>query len=150
MSACRKCGDDLTPGGNWGSTAAKKHDYICRGCVSDAGRAYYRANREHVLTAVKTYRDAHKEQLANYRLQYHYGITAAKYNAMLEVQGGCCAICGKTPEENERKLSVDHDHATGEVRGLLCSNCNRGIGLLQDSPELCELAVLYLKTPTGV
>jgi hypothetical protein len=62
-------------------------------------------------------------------------------------QKGCCAICGV--HQNERSdgkdLAVDHDHETGEVRGLLCTNCNTGIGQLQEDPEVLLKAIEYLK-----
>lgn len=53
------------------------------------------------------------------------GFTAEAYDAMLEAQGGGCAICGNPPKS--RRLHVDHDHKTGAVRGLLCHRCNRGL-----------------------
>lgn len=70
---------------------------------------------------------------------------------MLEAQGGGCAICGTPP--NGRRLSVDHDHSCcpgvktcGKcVGGLLCNRCNVGIGNLQDSPEILERALAYLR-----
>lgn len=62
---------------------------------------------------------------------------------MLAAQGGVCAICGET-NASGRDLSVDHDHETGEIRQLLCSNCNTGIGLLKDNPELLIKASAYL------
>jgi hypothetical protein len=81
-----------------------------------------------------------------------YGIGAVQYAALLEAQGGGCAICGGT-NESGRAMAVDHDHsccagqrACGNcVRGLLCSNCNMGIGLLRDDPERLEAAAVYLR-----
>lgn len=75
-----------------------------------------------------------------------YGITRDKYRALYFHQQGVCAICGE-PERTERNalLAVDHDHVTGQVRGLLCSHCNRAIGLLRDDPEVIERAALYVK-----
>ncbi len=61
---------------------------------------------------------------------------------MLAAQGGVCAIC-KTPPNGVR-LSVDHDHKTAAVRGLLCAPCNTGIGMLRDSPMLLAMAEEYL------
>ena len=65
---------------------------------------------------------------------------------MLRGQGGVCAICKRT-ETNPRydHLGVDHDHNTGQVRGLLCSMCNQALGMLSDSPEILEEAVAYLR-----
>lgn len=92
----------------------------------------------------KKYRGKDRRLDANLRYRYD-GFTLVEYDAMLEGQGGCCAICGKTPAENNRRLATDHNHETGEVRGLLCDNCNRALGLLQDSPEVCRRAMLYLR-----
>lgn len=76
-------------------------------------------------------------------LRRNYGLTTEEYKAMLHKQQGCCAICHKP--DPERRLSVDHDHTTGKVRGLLCCACNRAIGSLNDDPALCLAASEYLK-----
>jgi len=79
-----------------------------------------------------------------------YGITLEDYEEMHNRQGGVCAICDK-PEQviqnsKLRLLSVDHDHLTGKVRGLLCSNCNRAIGLLNDDADVLKRAIRYLQS----
>ena len=71
-----------------------------------------------------------------------YDITADEYDEMLGCQDGGCKICGKSFERV--KLAVDHDHNTGKVRGILCENCNRGLGMFKDDPELLKSAVQYL------
>ena len=73
------------------------------------------------------------------RLMTLYGITLAQYASMLKRQGGRCAICGRPPKR--RNLDVDHDHATGRVRGLLCFNCNKyvvGKNTLETARLVCE------------
>ncbi len=80
-------------------------------------------------------------QHANWIKQY--GLTPEDYQALMEAQEGKCALCRKECSSGNR-LSVDHNHDTGRVRGLLCRNCNRGIGLLQESPEILQRAVGYL------
>jgi len=79
-----------------------------------------------------------------------YNLTQEDYTDLLEAQGGACAIC-RRPESvidsrtgEPRNLSVDHDHITGRVRGLLCGRCNRGLGQFADSPEMLRLAAQYL------
>jgi hypothetical protein len=84
------------------------------------------------------------------RLKSKFGITLDDYNKMLEAQEGVCAICGE-PERMMRKgtlrhLCVDHDHATGAVRGLLCASCNKAIGLMEDDTERLVAAAEYLDT----
>lgn len=77
-------------------------------------------------------------------LRRTYGITLEQYNQMLEDQDGVCAICGKPDEVEGRRMAVDHNHDTGEVRGLLCGTCNRGLGNFQDNIEMLEKAKDYL------
>lgn len=81
------------------------------------------------------------------QLYRNYGITLDDYDRMYEKQNGVCAICN-LPQLSKRntRLCVDHDHDTGEVRGLLCDSCNRGIGLLKDDPRLLERAAQYIRT----
>lgn len=70
-----------------------------------------------------------------------YGLTLDDYNDMVEAQGGKCAICGIAPEY---LLRVDHDHATGAVRQLLCIKCNLALGYVNDNPELALRVSDYL------
>lgn len=91
-----------------------------------------------------------KNSLSKYRepeLRKKYGISLADYEAMLQSQDGGCAIC-HVPEKEAHKASeylcVDHDHATGKVRGLLCSDCNRGLGCFRDTPALLTESAKYL------
>lgn len=97
-------------------------------------------------------RAANPDYHKNMFLKRNYGISIDRYNEMLANQGGCCAICAKA-EANEIRgkvvsLAVDHDHATGAVRALLCSSCNTALGLFNDNAELLAKArdyVLYHK-----
>jgi len=66
---------------------------------------------------------------------------------MLTVQNGQCAICGTNdPGGGYKNFAVDHNHISGEVRGLLCTRCNRGLGLFKDDPVLTQLATNYLRS----
>jgi hypothetical protein len=94
-----------------------------------------------------------KQKRKNY-LKKIYGIDENQYDLMLEKNNGGCHVCGKTKQENGGKnLSIDHDHlccpgkkSCGScVRGLLCDNCNRAMGLLKDNPELASNLVVYMK-----
>jgi hypothetical protein len=77
-----------------------------------------------------------------------YGQTLAEYERLAAAQGNVCALCGRTqrpvPGVNRVTLSVDHDHRTGRVRGLLCNDCNRGLGLLGDDPVSLRRALAYV------
>ena len=78
------------------------------------------------------------------KLKKNYGLSIADYNAMLEKQKGKCLVCGQY-----RKLVVDHCHEKGHVRGLLCSDCNAGLGFFRDNPTVLQTAITYLKERTG-
>ena len=113
----------------------------CRSCVSSY-MAEYNARPEQKLRAWQ----------GNLT---RYGMTPPEYEAMLEAQGGLCAIC-EQPETSKRggvvrRLAVDHCHETGEVRGLLCNNCNRALGMFGDSPATLAGAIAYLeaRVPAG-
>jgi hypothetical protein len=69
-----------------------------------------------------------------------FGLTREEVKAKKEAVGNRCEICG----DLVGRLVVDHNHATGEVRGILCTNCNSGIGKLKDSPSVLEAAIAYL------
>ena len=71
-----------------------------------------------------------------------YGISVEDFTTLLRQQGGGCAICSEIPE---REFHVDHDHATGVVRGLLCGSCNLALGHLKDDPVRLRAAVQYLE-----
>lgn len=84
-----------------------------------------------------------------------FGLTPAQYQEMLNAQGGVCAICENTERSTSKtgrikRLAVDHDHATGAIRGLLCANCNKGIGNLGDSVDTLIAAAAYLEAARGV
>jgi hypothetical protein len=102
------------------------------------------------------YRQSHKKERAENALKHkdtqalrhlrhvlkaRYGLTVADYERMLEEQRGVCAICGNEMDPP----CVDHDHATGKVRGLLCKSCNWILGRAKDNPDIFRRAILYLE-----
>lgn len=93
-----------------------------------------------------------RQRNRQHKLKLYYGISAEDYDRMLDAQGGRCAICGGTQTEadvRKRHLSVDHCHATGRVRGLLCESCNFGLGKFRDDPALLAAALEYLQRATS-
>lgn len=129
--ACTKCGKEKPLEEFHRNPATRDRRQVqCKVCACALSRQY-RAER--------------KEHYANYLLQYRFGITLAEYNAMLEAQSGSCAICGRTPDEEGKRLCVDHDHETGEVRGLLCNECNAGLGRFHDDPARLRSAANYVE-----
>lgn len=83
-----------------------------------------------------------RERAPHYMRQHLYGLTEKQYVALRESQGDRCAICGG--EWTNGRPHVDHDHASGEVRGLLCGPCNTGLGHFKDDPGLIAAAIKYL------
>lgn len=114
---CKKCGT-TEPQDFWPSMT-----YQCKDCA----RAY-RARPEV------------KKRKRDQQLMYQYGITREEYNAMLQGQSHKCAICA----DHLETPYVDHCHAHGHVRGLLCNGCNVGLGHFRDNPVLLESAIKYL------
>lgn len=74
-----------------------------------------------------------------------YGLTKNGYDSLVKLQNGACATCKRTPAELKgRKLVVDHDHATGAVRGALCGACNTAIGMVREKHEVLDAIAKYL------
>jgi hypothetical protein len=101
--------------------------------------------RARVTARQRAYNQTHKHAISVRRqgahLERRYGISRADYAALLARQGGVCAICGKPPEKT---LCVDHCHATGKVRGLLCRQCNFGLGCYAEDQTALIAALAYL------
>lgn len=113
----------------------------------DAARAWRAANKERAEANIAAWRAEHPERIQEYARRKKlksYGLTMEEYQALYEAQGGLCAICGEPELEKWVSLSVDHDHVTQGVRGLLCHRCNRTLGMLNDDPLLFAVAAAYL------
>ena len=112
--------------------------------------AWRRRNPEKAKAASRRYKEANRETIRNadrqYQLERVYGIAPEEYDALLAQQKGSCAGCEAT-EYNSKSyhLAVDHNHDTGEIRGLLCLRCNRILGLSQDDPGLLRRLADYLE-----
>ena len=108
-------------------------------------RAYYRARKQEINERNRAYYHAHKQDikpiLRRGQLKRLYGMSPADYDALLAKQDGVCATCGKPSKET---LCVDHCHATGTIRGLLCRKCNIGLGCYDDDPATLVTALAYL------
>lgn len=98
----------------------------------------------------KTYPGLSAVEVARQGNLKQYGISLEDFTALLDFQDGVCAMCseaakgGKTASKN---LHVDHDHLSGEIRGLLCNNCNSGLGKFRDRCDLLVKGVEYLEDP---
>ena len=137
-------------------TPHKKGYRVCYTCKVEKKHSEFHANKnnphgigysckECARKKNKTYYDP--VRMRSQALKRLYGITLDDYDRMLKIQNNRCAICNgtETIKQNHNNLSVDHCHATGKVRGLLCSSCNSGIGRLKDDVELLEKAIAYLR-----
>ena len=111
----------------------------CKPCQNE----YKKTWRKQTLSGKK---DAHSN-----RRKFWPGSTTeqakANYDKLYSQQNGCCAICSKHQSELKQALAVDHNHETGEVRGLLCRPCKTGIGLLRESKQILNNAINYLNKP---
>ena len=120
---------------------------------ADCGEIHLR-NAKHLKQGIKS-QDCKEYHPPNYTgvdkydalIRKKYGITLEQYEQLLHSQNGGCAICGRTEEPDGRRLAIDHCHTTGEVRGILCNNCNNGLGSFGDNIEGMNKAIDYLQNP---
>ncbi len=132
---------------------ARKRDYMRakRAANPDWGRAerqkYVEKNRTKINAAARASQARRRAADPQWAKERHflrnYGITIAQRDELLVKQGNCCAIC-KT-ENPIRQWRIDHCHKTNVVRGILCSNCNVGIGMLGEDPERIRAAAVYVE-----
>jgi len=149
---CPRCGVDQ-PRANYNKGRSE-----CRSCSKEIHRAYREsakgkaAEAKYLLTgktkvAVRRWCQSEhgRTRMRMSGIARLYGMTPEAYDALLEHQGGRCCVCLKPP--NARRLCVDHDHATGQVRGLLCIACNLLVAQIERNDETAARARAYLKNP---
>ena len=107
-------------------------------------KAYKEKNKEAIAAQRKSYREKNKEAIKAYLILKKYGITLAEKKEMLNEQGNKCKICLQD-FPSDVAPNVDHCHTSGKVRGLLCWNCNIGLGSFKDNPVVLIKAAEYLK-----
>lgn len=103
------------------------------------------------VAQTQKWRKANPDRVKAANFKQRYGISLVEYQVMYEQQKGLCAICGKKESSKvrahpERALSVDHCHNTLQVRGLLCQQCNIGLGVFKDDTKLLQAAINYLES----
>lgn len=136
-------------------TTKDGHRYSCKECYNAQQREYAKNNKQLIKDRNakrskerKAYYQSSKgiESSRRAHLKRKYSMTLEDYNQLSEDQNHTCAIC-YTEETSQRNnfLSVDHDHLTGRVRGLLCNTCNRALGLFNDNIELLNNSIKYLE-----
>ena len=154
---CSKCGDPR-PLGQFNNNAAKpdgKQSWCKRCCAAQKKTPSGRASNR--ISFAKWHKEQKTDDPAGYytrrreyNLRYLYDLSPQEYEQLHRKQKGLCAIC-KQPETARlrgvlRRLSVDHCHREGHIRGLLCCRCNRMIGMVRDDISLLRLAIAYLKS----
>lgn len=130
--------------------------YYCKICDAHKDKSHFtktkRGPKSHCKDCVKLNYQANrqtiKKQMRRRNLAVKFGITEEQYTALYDAQSGLCAIC-RNPETRivqgiVARLSIDHDHATGKIRGLLCGACNVGLGFFKDNVQSLEAAIEYL------
>lgn len=143
---CPKCKKKLSVSKFNKSNRRDGYQTYCRECHNAMQRAKYSSSpEEKVKRQIRAGRRKDKNPLVtrDAELKRLYGINLEQYIDMFRAQGGVCAIC-KEECKTKKSLSVDHDHNTGKVRGLLCNRCNRALGMFSDSPELLKRAANYI------
>ena len=141
---CGHCGQDKPAEEfNLSRKVRRGRQYNCKECARAIAREHQRAWR-----ATMT-REEQTRYNRNAALKRLYGLTLEDYERLLAAQGGVCAICESPPGANggpgtRRFLAIDHNHATGKIRGLLCHHCNVAIGYLHEDLTLFDKARAYL------
>ena len=155
---CSKCGEQKECSAFHKNKARRSgYQHYCKDCMKAHNRTparkknkakaalnWYYKNQDKVLSRKKKARQEDPDKFLNWRLKTRYGITLAEWDVLFEKQSGRCVICQRHSAELDRKLVVDHNHKTGEIRGLLCADCNLALGALRDNPENFLRAVDYL------
>lgn len=136
MKTCSSCGVDQDSTNYYIDKRSRDGlNSQCKSCRGTYARERYRTSEIVRLAANAS------------RFRRVYGISIDEYIEMRTSQNDQCAIC-QGPQSSNKALSVDHNHETGLVRALLCDNCNRAIGLLQEDPERARALADYLEKYT--
>jgi len=165
MKYCYKC-KEIKDENEFGNNITTKDGLMCycKSCEALRSREYKKAHPEKIKANKKAYveknkeiweesrrryRDKNKNIIKDYALKTKYGIGIKEYICLYTLQKGLCAICQQEEKDENKLLSIDHDHETGKIRGLLCTDCNLGLGRFFDNIEFLEKAIVYLKQFKG-
>lgn len=147
--ACRKCKKEFPQTEEYFYRNNDSFRRVCKDCVLEQNKNYVKKNKEKVCKRRRTrYSEAsktrHRKRIETFR--YKYKITEKEVQALLDSQKGCCAICKKSLvfPDSKKSYAVDHNHETGEVRGLLCGECNKALGLMKESKEAILQMLNYI------
>lgn len=118
--------------------------------VKQKAHAYYHGNKSKVSVSARYYRAKNKQIMVSRKLEYKFGLTLEQAKEKLGNQGGCCDICRKpldyaTGVKGRDGPSIDHNHKTGKIRGIICMCCNTGLGMFTDNTATLREAANYLE-----
>lgn len=117
----------------------------CKECASKRNKEYVAKHKHRLQIKNKEWAIKNKNKIRDTKIKRKFGITLEEKNQMFKDQQNKCAICGTVENIRGRDWDIDHCHETGKVRGILCSNCNRGLGLFGDSVKNLLKAAEYLQ-----
>lgn len=139
---CESCGIPKSLDDYWKHPHCKQgRRSRCKTCMGDEYKGNLKRRMEVDPEGTKK---ALRTSKVKYELKRDYGLSLEDFDRMLAEQGGLCGICRREANESCR-WSVDHDHETGAVRGLVHKRCNLAISFLNESPESCRNAAIYLE-----
>ncbi len=145
MKRCSKC-ESCKPLDAFGKNRTTRDglQYACKTCsVAAVTESRHKDPTSHRRSS-KNWRLNNLDRHADNHAKRRYGLEHGSYAEMLESQGGKCAICETSDTGNTKRFHIDHCHDTNKVRGLLCTNCNTGLGQFKHSEDLLEKAIGYL------
>lgn len=122
----------------------KEYNKKNKAALKEKRAAHYQDNKELHASRGKAWRAANQDKILEYGFKKAYGLTLSEYNAMFTAQDGKCKLCLGISADG-RRLSVDHCHSTGKVRGLLCNSCNLALGMFKDNTSVLERAIDYVR-----
>ena len=146
MKSCSKCAKAQPASAFPWRKDRQNRRAVCKQCVKSAQRAWRKARPDYEKIRYQQTKTETRER----HLLRKYGIGLAQYQRLLRHQNNVCAICaGKESAQFKNVLHVDHCHASGKVRGLLCNGCNRMLGYAKDEPKTLRRAAAYLNFHNG-
>lgn len=135
---CRVCGNTKDVSEFYKRTKAKDgYQSRCKECSNGEVKTWRNHNYRHG--------DPSRVKAKLRHAARQYGLTPERWHALHDAADGKCGICGKETHD----LCIDHDHQTGEIRGLLCDPCNTGLGLFKDNPVILRAAIRYLRAASS-
>jgi hypothetical protein len=159
MKRCKKCGEVKALAEFYRNSGARDgRRPECKACGNAVRLRRYQQNPEREIARVRAWqqanphrvkawaaknRDKRLKKLREIHLRNKFGLTPDEYERILEAQGGVCGLC-ESPPSPGISLHVDHDHGTGEIRGLLCVRCNNALGLFREDADLLKRAARYV------